>query len=86
MSDDPKYRQMITACNNLMKNSRLSLYEEVEMLRRKAQKSRSDGVVLNALNGDLSLLIDRLSTAEKVTYLRCCENEIATRAWESTEP
>jgi hypothetical protein len=35
---------------------------------------------------DLSFLIERLSSTEKVTYLRCCENEKATTMWESTEP
>jgi hypothetical protein len=69
-----------------MKNSTLSLYEEVGMLRCEAQKARTNVGLLNKLTSDLSFLIDRLSSAEKVTYLRCCENEKETRIWESTEP
>jgi hypothetical protein len=86
MSSDPKYREMITACNNLVQNSQLSLYEEVEMLRSEAQKSRNNFGLLKKLNCDLSFLIDRLSSAEKLTYLRCCENVKAISNWESTEP
>jgi hypothetical protein len=86
MSSDPKYREMIKACNNLMQNSKLSLYEEVEMLRSEAQKSRNNLGLLKKLNCDLSFLIDRLSRAEKLTYLRYCENVKAISNWESTEP
>jgi hypothetical protein len=50
MSDDnPQYRQMITACDNLMKNSKLSLYEEVEILKGKALQAESNVGVPNEL-------------------------------------
>jgi len=86
MLQNSSYRQMIRACDNLMKNSKLSLYEEVGMLRCEAQKARTNVGLLNKLTSDLSFLIDRLSSTEKATYLRCCENEKETRIWESTEP
>jgi hypothetical protein len=86
MPDAPQYRQLITACDNLMKNSKLSLYEEVEVLKAKAQNARSNPGILNHLTSDLSFLIDRLSGAEKSAYLSCCEDGKATRIWDSTEP
>jgi hypothetical protein len=86
MSDNPRYLQMITACDNLMKNSKLSLYKEVKVLKAKAQNARSNPGVLNRLTSDLSFLIDRLSSAEKRTYLGRCEDGKATKMWDSTEP
>jgi hypothetical protein len=86
MFQNPSYRQTIRACDNLMKNPKLTLYEEVEGLKRDAQKARNNVGLLNKLTSDLSLLIDRLSSAEKVIYLRCCENDKETRIWDSTEP
>ena len=77
---------MITACDNLMKNSKLSLYKEVEILKTKAQSARTNAGGLNQLTSDLSFLIDRLSSAEKRTYLSCCEDGKATKMWDSTEP
>ena len=74
MRDNPKYLQMITACDNLMKNSKLSLYEEMEILKTKAQIARTNAGVLNQPTSDLSFLIDRLSSTEKRTYLGCCED------------
>jgi hypothetical protein len=84
--DNPQYRLMITACDNLMKNSKLSLYEEVEILKGKALKAESNVGVLTQLTSDLSFLIERLSGPEKRTYLSCCENQEATSLWASTEP
>jgi hypothetical protein len=86
MVQNRSYGQIIRTCDNLMKNSRLSLYDEVGMLRSEVEKARSNGGLLNKLTSDLSFLIDRLSSAEKMTYLRCCENDKETRIWESTEP
>jgi hypothetical protein len=86
LDDTPQYRQMITACENLMKNSKLWLYEEVEILKSKALRAKSDAGVLNQLTSDLSFVIDRLSSQEKRTYLSCCENQEATSLWASTEP
>jgi hypothetical protein len=85
MSDHRSYVHMITACDNLMKNPRLSLYEEVEMLKCEAQKAQTDPGVLKVLTSDLSFLIDRLSSGEKQTYLRFCEDQNATRIWDATE-
>jgi hypothetical protein len=86
MLQNPSYRQTIRACDNLMKNPKLTLYEEVEGLKRDAQKARNNVGLLNKLTSDLSFLIERLSSAEKVIYLRCCENDKETRIWDSTEP
>jgi hypothetical protein len=80
------YGQTIRTCDNLMKNFKLSLFEEVGMLRSEAQKARSNGGLLNKLTSDLSFLIDRLSSTEKMTYLSYYENDKETRIWESTEP
>jgi len=87
MSDDDRnYLLLVRDCDNLLNDSRLSLYEEVETLRREAQKARTNVGLLKKLRSDLSFLIDRLSSTEKVTYLRCRENDKETRMWESTEP
>jgi len=86
MLQNPSYRQTIRACDNLMKNPKLSLYEEVERLKRDAEKARNNVGLLNKLTSDLSFLIGRLSSAEKVIYLRCCENDKETGIWDSTEP
>jgi hypothetical protein len=87
MSDENgNYLQLVRNCDNLLKNSRLSLYEEVERLNCDTQKARNNVGLLNKLTSDLSFLIDRLSSTEKKTYLGCCENEKETRMWESTEP
>jgi hypothetical protein len=86
MSDNPRYLQMITACDNLMRNSKLSLYKEVEILKAKARNAKTNSGVLNQLTSDLSFLIDRLSSTEKRTYLGCCEDGKVTKMWESTEP
>ena len=85
MPETPKYRQMMTACDNLMKNSKLSLYEEVGIIRAKAHNARTN-VILNQLTSDLSYLIDRLSSAEKRIYLSCCGDGKATKMSDSTEP
>jgi len=69
-----------------MKNSKLSLYEEVEILKTKAQMARTNAGVLNQLTSELSFLTDRLSSKEKRTYLGCCEDGKATKMWDSTEP
>jgi hypothetical protein len=83
----PKYGQLITACDNLMKNSKLSLYEEVGAIKAKAHNARTNDVgILNQLTSDLSFLIDRLSSKEKRTYLGCCEDGKMTKMWDSTEP
>ena len=75
----PKCRQLITACDNLMKNSKLSLFEEVGAIKAKAHNARTNDVgILNQLTSDLSFLIDRLSSTEKRVYLSCCENGKAT--------
>jgi len=84
--DDRNYVQLVRNCDNLLKDSRLSLYEEVETLRREAQKARTNVALLKKLRSDLSFLIDRLSSTEKVTYLHCCENEKEIGIWDSTEP
>jgi hypothetical protein len=73
-------------CDNLMKNSRLSLYGDVAMLKRDAKTARSNRSLLSKLRTDLSLLIERLSSTEKLTYLQCCENDKETRTWVLTEP
>jgi len=86
MSDNSKYRQLITACDNLMRNSKLSLYEEVELLKAKAQDARNNPGVVNQLTSDLSFLTDRLSSTEKRTYLSCCEDGKVTKMWDSAEP
>jgi hypothetical protein len=78
--------QLVHDCDNLMKNSRLSLYGEVAILRPDAQTAQSNVSLLNKLRTDLSFLVERLSSTEKLTYLRCCENEKEARAWDSTEP
>jgi len=80
------YLQLVRNCDDLMKNAKLSLYEEVELIKRDAQKAQTNVGLLRKLRIDLSFLIDRLSTTEKVAYLRCCENEQETRIWDSTEP
>lgn len=85
-NENKNYLQLIRNCDNLMKNSKLSLYEEVEILRREAQKGSTNVGLLRKLRIDLSFLIDRLSSTEKVTYLECCENEKKKRSWDSTEP
>jgi hypothetical protein len=83
----PEYRQLITACDNLMKNSKLSLYEEVGVIKAKAHSAKANDVgILNQLTSDLSFLIDRLSSTEKRTYLGCCEAGKVTKMWDSTEP
>jgi hypothetical protein len=38
MLQNPSYRQTIRACDNLMKNPKLSLYEEVERLNESASR------------------------------------------------
>jgi hypothetical protein len=85
-NDDRNYVQLVRNCDDLMKNAKLSLYEEVERIKRDAQKAQTNVGLLKKLRIDLSFLIDRLSTTEKVTYLRCCVNEKETRNWDSTEP
>jgi hypothetical protein len=80
------YLQLVRNCDNLVKNPKLSLYEEVERLKREAHKARTNAALLKKLRTDLSFLIDRLSSTEKVTYLRCCENEKEIGIWDSTEP
>ena len=82
----PKYRQLITACDNLMKNSKLSLYEGVGVIKAKAHNARTNVGILNQLTSDLTFLIDRLSSAEKRVYLSRCEDGKATKMWDSTEP
>jgi hypothetical protein len=86
MLPNPSYGQMIGACDRLMKNPKLSLFEEVEMLKRETQTARTNAGLLNKLTSDLSFLIDRLSSKEKLTYLRCCKNDKEMGAWDSTEP
>jgi len=80
------YLQLVRNCDNLMKNPKLSLYEEVERLKREAHKARTNAALLKKLRTDLSFLSDRLSSTEKVNYLRCCENEKEIGIWDSTEP
>jgi hypothetical protein len=86
LDQNRNYVQLVRNCDDLMKNAKLSLYEEVELIKREAQKAQTNVGLLRKLRIDLSFLIDRLSSTEKVTYLRCCENQKATRMWESTEP
>ena len=86
MLQNPTYWQTIRACDNLMKKPKLSLYEEVEGLKRNAQKARNNVGLLNRLTSDLSFLIDRVSSAEKVICLRCCANDKETRIGDSTGP
>jgi hypothetical protein len=86
MLQNQSYRQVMRACDRLMENSKLSLYEEVEMLKRETQKARSNAGLLHKLTTDLSFLIERLSSKEKLTYLRCCENDKQMKVWDSTEP
>jgi hypothetical protein len=86
LDQNRNYVQLVRNCDDLMKNAKLSLYEEVELIKREAQKAQTNVGLLRKLRIDLSFLIDRLSSTEKVTYLRCCENEKATSMWESTEP
>jgi hypothetical protein len=86
LDQNRNYVQLVRNCDDLMKNAKLSLYEEVELIKREAQKAQTNVRLLRKLRIDLSFLIDRLSSTEKVTYLRCCENEKATSMWESTEP
>jgi hypothetical protein len=83
---NPKYWQMITACDTLMKNSTLSLYGEVAIIKAKVRKARANDGVLKQLTSDLSFLVDRLSSSEKRTYLSCCEDGKETKMWDSTEP
>ena len=86
LDQNRNYVQLVRNCDDLMKNAKLSLCEEVELIKREAQKAQTNVGLLRKLRIDLSFLIDRLSSTEKVTYLRCCENQKATRMWESTEP
>jgi hypothetical protein len=86
LDQNRNYVQLVRNCDDLMKNAKLSLYEEVELIKREAQKAQTNVGLLRKLRIDLSFLVDRLSSTEKVTYLRCCENQKATRMWESTEP
>ena len=72
MLQNSSYWQTIRACDNLIKNPKLSLYEEVEKLKRDAEKARNNVGLLNKLTSDLSFLVERLSSAEKVIYFRCC--------------
>jgi hypothetical protein len=87
MSDQkPQYAQLVTACDHLLNNPKLSLYEEVELLKAHAHQAKSKPGVLNQLSRDFTFLIERLSSDEKQTYLRCCEYGKDGDLWASTEP
>jgi hypothetical protein len=54
MSDDDRnYLLLVRNCDNLLNDSRLSLYEEVETLRREAQKARTKRECGNRLSPKL---------------------------------
>jgi len=54
MSDDDRnYLLLVRDCDNLLNDSRLSLYEEVETLRREAQKARTKRECGNRLSPKL---------------------------------
>ena len=74
MSNDEQYGRLILTCDNLMKNPKLSLYEEVEIIRAKALRCEADPGILKELSSDISFLIERLSSREKQTYVSCCED------------
>jgi hypothetical protein len=87
MSEDQNnYLRLTNECDKLMKNTRLSLYEEVEIIREKACKAQADGPVLNELASNLSGLIERLSSREKEIYVSNCEDAKGIALWSETEP
>lgn len=75
-NDQSQYPEVLTACNNLMKSPRLSLYEEVEIIRRKARDGKTNPGVLRQLSSDISFLIRaafELREAHLYGVLRKCE-------------
>jgi hypothetical protein len=85
-TDNPAYGQVIKACDDLMKNPKLSLYEEVEIIKGKARGENASPEVLGQLSRDLSFLIERLPGEEKRRYVSRCEDGKETKLWDSTEP